>query len=148
MRGEAPLPMGGDGVDWFEHTRGWRDVALRCPRQVLWVAYESLLRDAVAEVRRVGEFLGVPVSESRVREIATASGFAQMKARHDASDGLAGAHLRHAGEAGHFRRGEAGGWRLHFSRAQTVAFARAARERLRGSGLGELYRDEMPQSGE
>ena len=117
MRGEAPLPMGGaagDGADWFEHTAGWWRVARGCPRQVLWVSYESLLRDAGAEVRRVGEFLGPAAGEARVREIVAAAGFAQMKARHEATDGRAGAHLRHVAEAGHFSRGEAGGWRDHF----------------------------------
>ena len=47
--------------------------------------------------------------------------------------------MRVAGEAEHFRKGEAGGWRAHFTPAQCDAFARVLRDRLAGSGLAGMY---------
>ena len=56
-------------------------------------------------------------------EIAAAASFGEMKRRHEEGhDGMAGAALRHAGEAGHFRSGVAGDWRGHFSAAQRSRF--------------------------
>jgi hypothetical protein len=64
-----------------------------------------------------------------------------MKQRHDATDGRASAGMRVAGEAGHFRKGAAGGWREHFSPGQRDEFERVLRERLSGSGISGLYTD-------
>ena len=85
---------------------------------------------------------GAP-SEALVAKIAAASEFGAMKRRHEAADGAAGAVLRHAGEAGHFRAGVAGGWRHHFSAAQRTRFAVEMRRRLGGSGLLERFPDWM-----
>jgi len=62
-----------------------------------------------------------------------------MKAQHEATDGKAAAALRHAGEAGHFRRGVAGGWREQFTQAQSERFQKEMGVRLRGTGLEEVY---------
>lgn len=47
--------------------------------------------------------------------------------------------MRAAGEAGHFRKGQAGDWRNHLSAGQAARFGKLMRERLAGSGLEEQF---------
>ena len=160
LAGKAPLPMSGGGgggggagegggeaaaaaADWFAHVLSWWGVALACPQQVLLVSYEALCSASTREIARVGAFLqpGEDAAPHELAaEIAAATSFGAMKRRHEEGhDGMAGAALRHAGEAGHFRSGVAGGWRGHFSAAQRSRFESEVRCRLEGSGLLEQF---------
>ena len=152
LAGTAPLPMaassggggggggggsggGGSSNDWFEHTVGWWRVAQASPDGVLWVRYEALLRDPMAEVRRVARFVAPAVAndEARLRLIVSASSFGEMKQRHESDP--ENEALRNAGEHGHFRKGQAGDWRNHMSEAQAARFETVLRSRLEGTGL-------------
>ena len=115
--------------------------------QALLVSYEALQADPAREIARVGTFLrprgsALPSRELAAEiasEIAAATAFGAMKRRHEEGDGMAGAALRHAGEAGHFRSGVAGDWRRHFTAAQRAQFGAEVRRRLDGSGLLEEF---------
>ena len=158
LAGRAPLPMSGGGgggggaggggeaaaaaADWFAHVLSWWRIALACPQQVLLVSYEALRAAPTREIARIGAFLQPDENaapDELAAEIAAATEFGAMKRRHEEGDGMAGAPLRHAGEAGHFRSGVAGDWRGHFSAAQRAQFESEVRCRLEGSGLLEQF---------
>ena len=103
------------------------------------MAYESLARDASAEVRRIAAFLGYPAArtEQLLPQIVHHSSFARMKQRHAESDG-GEAGLRNAGASEHFRKGEAGGWREQLSDTQHARFEQALRQRLGGHSLADV----------
>eukprot|EP00967_Tisochrysis_lutea_P125039 scaffold209732_cov39-Tisochrysis_lutea.AAC.4 len=108
--------------------------------QVLWLTYEDLRADASRVVSQVASFLGLHPSAERVQHVVSCSSFERMKRRHELGDGREAAALRHAGEAGHFRKGVAGGWVEHFSHEQSHRFDRILKERLRASGLEKVFR--------
>lgn len=56
----------------------WRS-RLRDHSGCLWVRYEDMKADAVAELRRVAEHLGVPVDESKLREAVEFARFENMR---------------------------------------------------------------------
>ena len=82
-----------------------------------------------------------PPTPAAVAQIAAASDFAAMKRRHEqpGGDGATAASLRHAGEAGHFRSGTAGGWRERCTQEERARFGAEIRRRLAGSGLLERF---------
>ena len=109
---------------------------------MLLVSYEALRAAPAREIARIGAFLQPDENAAPhelAAEIAAATEFGAMKRRHEEGDGMAGAALRHAGEAGHFRSGVAGDWRGHFSAAQRTHFESEVRCRLEGSGLLEQF---------
>ena len=78
LAGTVPLPMaasndgtgeGGNSCDWFEHTVGWWRVSKAHPRSVLWVRYEDLLVDPLAQVRKVEQFLGGGTTRDEARYV-------------------------------------------------------------------------------
>ena len=156
LDGSAPVPMaapsgsGGGDHDWFSHTLGWWAMANAHPASVLWVRYEALLAQPLAEVRRVASFVTPSTAhdDARLAEIVRASSFGQMKARHEADEANVGARVE--GEAAHFRKGKSGDWRNHMSLAQRRRFAVAMAERLAGSGLEDAFEkdDALLDSGE
>ena len=103
------------------------------------MAYESLARDAAAEVRRIAAFLKYPSSrtEELVHHIVQHASFSAMKQRHAETDGLE-AGLRNKGASDHFRQGKAGGWRGQLSDAQHARFEQALHLRLGGHSLAEV----------
>ena len=106
---------------------------------MLWVRYEDLLAEPLHEVRRVAEALRSPLAhdDAALRAVVEAASFAQMKERHERTEGSAA--LRNLGEAAHFREGAAGRWRDHLSPAQQETFQRHLCARLAGSGLEHAF---------
>jgi hypothetical protein len=114
----------------------------------LWLTYEELRADAPAVILRVASFLRLTASAEQVARIAALSSFDRMRIVHEHGDGRAAAALRHAGEAGHFREGRAGGWVDHFTLEQRERFEAAMSVRLRGTGLERIYAPSVPVGGD
>lgn len=60
------------------HLDAWRGAA----GDILWVAYEDLVARPQEQIRRMAEFLGLPVGSRRVEELANLTSFDTMK-RHE-----------------------------------------------------------------
>jgi aryl sulfotransferase len=67
---------------WFEHVASFW--AHRGEPNVLFAHYNDMQADLAAEMRRVAEFLGVPVDEERWPHLVESCTFASMKRRSDA----------------------------------------------------------------
>ena len=58
---------------WEAHVENWLNA--RKEYDILVVKYEDMIEDAVKEIKRVGTFLGVEVSESSAQDIAAKTSF-------------------------------------------------------------------------
>jgi hypothetical protein len=83
-------------LDWVE--------AARLNPNVITLRFEALLKDTLVELRRLADFLGVNVDDSRLMEIVDAHCFESVTGR------TAGEERR---ESGH-RKGVVGDWKKHF----------------------------------
>ena len=144
-------------------------MATACPDRVLWVRYEDMLSDPMREVRRVARLVspGLEGDDEALRHIVEASSFEERKQRHEAdphphphpyprpdphqemkqrheADPHNAAH-RTPGEHAHFRRGKAGDWRAHLTEAQRLRFEAILSDRLKGTGLEEAFREDVPK---
>jgi aryl sulfotransferase len=90
-------------LSWGEHVAGWTALK-RFPLLVL--RYEDLLAETEAEIHRIAGFLGKPVSETQVQDIAAATSFEQLR-RQEAERGFTEA----VRSGGFFRVGKAQQWR-------------------------------------
>ena len=115
---------------WADHVRGWW--AMRCarPAQICWVTYEELHARPREAVGRIARFLEVDgaATDALVDAAIAGAAFDTMK-RQSAARG--GGPARKKGGAGHFREGAPpGGWRRHFTVAQSLEFDAALAESL------------------
>lgn len=130
---ETPNAFGG----WFEHVRAFELLVQSLgPERACVIEYEEMHRDMPSCLERLAKLLGPQAEETLARErdvIQRALGFDVMK-----SEGASG-HI--------LRKGQAGGWREHFSDDDERRLAAALAERLPPSadslvGLG-TWRDEL-----
>lgn len=65
------------GSTWPEHVAAWE--ANPYGAEILWIRYEDLLRDPVAEMRRLCEFVGVQRDDERLARACEQASFAKMR---------------------------------------------------------------------
>ena len=105
-------------LDWSGNVRSWRSA----PFPVLFLRYEDMLADTVAELRRVVRFLRLEdLSEARLRRAVAHSSFARLREIEERK-GFVEKPLKNAGRF--FREGRAGSWREHLSAAQARLLVR------------------------
>jgi hypothetical protein len=104
---QMQAPRGSDGLAWHEHVADWWDRP-----DVSHVAYEDLLSDPVREVGRVTAELGRS-TEPRIAEIAVDRWSFARSAGRDAGQ---------EDQTSFTRKGVAGDWRNHFTRAAGETF--------------------------
>ena len=112
---ETPNAFGG----WFEHVATFEEeVRALGPKRACLIEYEAMHSDLPGCLAKLAALLG-PEAEGRLAKegdaIMAALGFDEMKAG-------ASSHI--------LRKGEAGGWREHFSEEDENALAAALAERL------------------
>jgi hypothetical protein len=65
---------------WFDHTLGWWTNIQANAGHVLVLHYEDMQQDLATHIRRLGTFLGRPLSPQAVAAIADYASFASMSA--------------------------------------------------------------------
>jgi len=144
---------------WIEHTKGWRkEYSRRNHREeggddggggdgndntnynMLWIAYEDLVRDSMNSIEKIAAFIGVDTraDPTLVGRVAEGCKFDNVKRRAQASlDGGA------RGDIDHLRKGEVGDWRNHFGEELFEEFEREIKRRFAdaddGVGVGLEY---------
>ncbi len=98
-------------TSWSGHVTSWRDAP---DLRLCVIRYEDMLADLAAVLRRIGDFLALPVPAGAAAAAVEATGFARLQAQERQS----GFVQRRPGVASFFRRGIAGGWRDSLSPAQ------------------------------
>uniref|UniRef100_A0A7S1LLZ4 Sulfotransferase domain-containing protein n=1 Tax=Alexandrium catenella TaxID=2925 RepID=A0A7S1LLZ4_ALECA len=108
------------GCFWAWHA-GWEEAAAKHPQNVIWVSYEDLKRDFPGTVRKLAEFLDVPLTGDTLAQVTDASSMKSMKASYEA----ASKHLSTTGgeaKKNHIRKGEMGSWRNDIKGALLAEF--------------------------
>jgi aryl sulfotransferase len=116
---------------WFEHVASFWEH--RWEPNVLFVHYNDLQADLDTEMRRVAEFLGIPVDEQQwLRQVERCT-FASMKAR---SNEIADFESHFVGGAETFLyKGSNGRWREVLTADELVMFDRRCEELLPGEAI-------------
>jgi aryl sulfotransferase len=128
-----------DGYPWwslFHHGETfWQH---RDRAEILFVHYADLKADLDGQMRRISDFLGIPVDEAVWPDLVRAAGFDAMKRR---ADELAPAaeHDLWTENARFFNKGESGQWRQVFSPAN-LARLDALAARYPADFIDWLYR--------
>jgi len=100
---------------------GWEEATAKYPDTIIWVSYEELKRDFPATVKRIADFLQIPISDEAIRGTMDSSSFKSMKA----SFGKREQELEAMGaptKKNHIRKGEMGSWRDDIHGALLVEF--------------------------
>ena len=111
---------------FWENVRSWWEI--RDLPNVLLIHFERLKTDMPGEIRRIADFIGTPIDESRWEAILEHCSFGYMKANATASVPLGGAFWDGGAET-FVHKGVNGRWRDTLSAAESAAYEeRALRE--------------------
>lgn len=98
---------------WPEHVAGWLNAAL-CP--VLPVRYEDLLADTEEMLRRMLDFIGLPVDEARLKRAVELADFSRVQSQEKETGFQEAPANTRSGRF--FREGRSGQWRTEMSLKQ------------------------------
>ncbi|XP_008811045.2 flavonol 3-sulfotransferase-like [Phoenix dactylifera] len=123
----------------WDHLLGWWRESLKRPEKVLFLKYEGLLEEPVANVKRLAEFVGCPFSEEEeeggmVEEIVRLCSMESMKSLEVNKVRKHGPIYQFANSS-FFRKGVKGDWRNHMSPEMARRLDVIIEEKLQGSGL-------------
>eukprot|EP00811_Abedinium_folium_P034298 NODE_7191_length_1600_cov_6.021724.p1 GENE.NODE_7191_length_1600_cov_6.021724~~NODE_7191_length_1600_cov_6.021724.p1 ORF type:complete len:435 (+),score=84.66 NODE_7191_length_1600_cov_6.021724:127-1305(+) len=117
---------------WADHVKSWRAASCDRPSDILWVHYETLQAHPVLEIERIARFLGL--DPHLAPRVAASSSFSAMRNQAVEADV---AMRKNEGKRlgpgpGHYRKGEIGDWRCHFTPEMRLAFEASVHARLFG----------------
>ncbi|XP_069856610.1 sulfotransferase 2B1 [Dipodomys merriami] len=115
---------------WFDHIKGW--IRMQGKENFLFITYEELQQDLQGSVQRVSEFLGRTLDEEALGSVVAHSAFSSMKANAMSNYTLLPPSLLDHRQGAFLRKGVSGDWKNHFTVAQSEAFDRVYRARMRG----------------
>lgn len=111
----------------LHHAQSWWDY--RHLDNILFVHFSDLLKDTDAEMRRISDFLDIPVNESVWPELLEGVSFARMKANANTmAPGVAGGLWKDPAQF--FHKGGNQRWRGLLSEAQADRYEQVAKSRL------------------
>lgn len=115
---------------WFDHIKGW--LRMQGKENFLFITYEELKQDLASCLQRICQFLDRPLDEEALGSVMAHSAFGAMKANTMSNYTLLPPSLLDQRQGTFLRKGVCGDWKNHFTVAQSEAFDRLYRERMRG----------------
>ncbi|MFS7993544.1 putative aromatic desulfoglucosinolate sulfotransferase [Helianthus anomalus] len=126
---------------YWDHVLGFWKVAHESPDKILFFKYEDIKSDPEAHVKKLAEFMGVPISvqeedNGMVKKIAEFCSFEHLTSLEINKTGFQKITSEY-GIPNHafFRRGEVGDWKSHLTKAMKEQIDRITHDKLKGSGL-------------
>ncbi len=119
-----------DGHPWWpfwENIRSWWEI--RNLPNVYMLHFANLKKDMAGEIRRIAEFLDIPINEDHWQEILLHCSFDYMKANATASVPLGGAFWD-GGAQVFIHKGQNGRWREVLGEADIAKYERTAQQEL------------------
>ncbi|NEP27791.1 MAG: sulfotransferase domain-containing protein [Moorea sp. SIO3I6] len=113
--------------DWFKHVLSWWEH--RNAENILFLKYEDLKKEFDAEIKKIADFLGYPLSPELINQIKDKTSFKNMK-----DDKFSNMH-EFLKPSSFFRKGVIGSWKEKFTVAQNEQFDALYAERMKASGL-------------
>lgn len=116
---------------YFDHILPWWD-ASKGNNNILFIKYEDMKRDLKAVVLKLVNFLQIETDDNLINAVIEKSGFRKMANHSQTNFNWV---PQQEGVPGHFRKGEIGDWRNHFTPEQNKIFDVLYLEKLSGTGL-------------
>ncbi|KAK9068874.1 hypothetical protein SSX86_012990 [Deinandra increscens subsp. villosa] len=153
LRDKELTPLSFDDVFWmfcdgvieygpyWDHVLGFWEACHKYPEKILFFKYEEIKRDPEAHVKKLAEFMGVPVSvqeeeNGMVKKIVEFCSFEHLTSFEINKTGV---HKVNNGfvipNEAFFRRGEVGDWKCHLTEEMKDEIDRITRDRFKDSGL-------------
>lgn len=107
---------------WFSHVLEWYAKCQEEPDSHLFLKYEDMYDNLEPVVRKIADFINVPIDDEVVAKVVKASSMSEMQQK--SSIGL-----------NHLRQGGYGNWRDTFSVRMSETFDDVYRYKMKGSGL-------------
>ena len=122
---------------WFDHTLAWWAHSLESAGNVLVFRYEDMQQDLATHIRRLGRFLGRPLSPHAVAAIADYASFASMSV--NPFTNRAENPMMDFSIARFLRKGVVGDWRNHFTAEQNTRFNTVGEQKMGGTVLRQYF---------
>ncbi|KAJ8763560.1 hypothetical protein K2173_002443 [Erythroxylum novogranatense] len=125
---------------FWDHVLSYWNASLEAPYQVLFVMYENLQREPVAQVKRLAEFLDTPFSMEEekagvIQDIVKLCSFDNLnnlEVNKVDSNSDPSAIIKNSD---FFRKGKVGDWKNYLTPEMAACLDQITAEKLRGSGL-------------
>ena len=127
---EAGKTLYGDPCEWLQDWSDNRDKG-----QILFLNYEDVKEDPLAQIKRVVAFFKLDTSETRMQQIVRDTSIDQMK--DVAAFAYPGGKLRH--NVSIVRTGQIGDWKQYFTKEQNDWFDEKYKKSYESLGTGTYY---------
>jgi len=131
MNGEVPIDGNKDNI-YLDHIIDWLNV--KEEMGVYFVYYEDLKQDFQGQVRKLAEYLEVPLCDEKLAEITKECTIDSMKKNYQARSGFQGKHA-----AAFINKGGVGGWKDYFTVRQSEEWDKLVEEKLKNTEVKFKY---------
>jgi hypothetical protein len=116
---------------YFDHVLPWWKASQR-EKNILFLKYEDMKNDHTGNVAKIAAFLGISAAPELIATVVMLSGFKSMTSTPVTNfDWIP----QRADVPSHFRKGDIGDWRNHFSAEQSRQMDDLFTEKMKGTGL-------------
>jgi len=116
---------------YFDHILPWWQ-ASQSDQRILFLKYEDMKNDHAGNVARLASFLNLQADSQLIDTVVTLSSFKSMTSNETTNfDWIP----QRADVPKHFRKGDIGDWRNHFSEEQSQQMDSLFMEKMKGTGL-------------
>jgi hypothetical protein len=116
---------------YFDHVVPWWQ-ASQNDKNILFLKYEDMKNDHIGSVARIASFLDIKADPQLIDEVAALSSFQSMTSNQNTNfDWIP----QKADKPKHFRKGDIGDWRNHFSPEQSEQMDALFMRKMKDSGL-------------
>lgn len=122
---------------YFDHVLGWWQ-ASQNDSNILFLKYEDMKKDSAGNVAKIAAFLNIPAGSQLIDKVVELSSFGAMTSNQNTNfDWIP----QKADKPKHFRKGDIGDWRNHFSAEQSQQMDTLFLEKIKDTGLGFDFGD-------
>ncbi|KAK9057436.1 hypothetical protein SSX86_022271 [Deinandra increscens subsp. villosa] len=126
---------------YWDHVLGFWEACLKSPDKILFFKYEEIKKDPEAHVKKLAEFMGVPISvqeeeNGMAKKIADFCSFQHLTSLEVNKTGAFKANNGSVlPNSFFFRRGEVGDWKRHLTEKMKDQIDRISHDKFKDSGL-------------
>lgn len=122
--------------DWFQHIKGYWDLAQQYPNRILFISYEEMKINLPKMIGLIADFVGKSLSDETINKIAKHCSFDEMKANTMVNrEVLPIPDLFDMSQTKFMRKGIIGDWKNYFTQQQNEQFDKLYDQKMQGLGL-------------
>ena len=116
---------------YFDHVLPWWQASQR-DRNILFLKYEEMKNDHPGSVARIASFMDIQADSQLIDTVVQLSSFQSMSSNQNTNFNWI---PQKADKPKHFRKGDIGDWRNHFSAEQSRQMDDLVMQKMKGTGL-------------